>query len=429
MQTEEQKEKWLADRLKILGASEISSIIKYECKDELKKYMGGFADDFIEDKDFKSAFCTYHYKKQNAIPPKFSESLSKFGHNAEKFAEMDLNKMPFMKAKCQPQQVVFCPEFHKLAGYTPDLFNEFTEDCEFNSQTEIKYFNQGKSIFPKKGDMAVVEVKTSNKFSFFKDNYHAEAGYEEPKSKYIIQAQDELILQNSKDKRFKWSILVYIVPKEKEIDNDFGKGEANILFNNLHIKDLKAYEELKKRYAIYIWIYPLFKPISELLKMTFERWSERLQNCSEPKMDYESKDDVRIATKKIKSSKVFQKYFEELKVKAQVKFETDETGIIKLTPQLQAKYQDLHDRLQIDKLNREVVNDTQKTNDKTKSMLIDFCLKEGSIGFDTDKATFHLARAGGGFTIKSNFKTTDETIKGKVKVQNEMTSEDYMNTL
>jgi len=424
MQTEEQREKWLSDRLKCLGASEVSSIMKYECKEDLEKYLGGFAKDFIEDKDFKSAFCTYHYKKQNATPPKFSETISKFGHNAEKFAEMDLNKMPFMKAECQPQQVIFCPEFHKLAGFTPDLFNEFQEDCEFNSKTTIKYFHpKGKSIFPKKEDMAVVEVKTINRIAFCKDNKGVEYGREEPKSKYIVQAQDEGILMSSKDKRFKWSIVVYIVPNESGVDNDFGKGEANILFNNLHIKDLKAYEKLKERYSVYIWIYPLYKSVSTVLKMTFDKWEERLQNCSEPKMDYENVNDVKIANKEIKSSKIFKKYFEELKIKAQTKFGTDESGIIKLTPQLQKKYQDLYDMLQIDKCNREVASATKKTIDETKSRLLDFCLKEKAIGFDTDKATFHLGRSGGGFTIKSNFKTLDETMQGKVKVKDEVKPE------
>lgn len=410
MNKEEQKEQWLAERLKYVGASEISTVIKSECtEDEIRDAMGSSADEFIKDKLFTSPFCLYNYKKELATPPPFSPILSEFGHEMEKYAVMDFNQKHYeiisegcerinAYAENKPQELICCKKLHKLCAYTPDAFIEFGNDKTLH-----------KDVIKK--DRAVFEIKTSNLFTFYKENWGIPEGQEEVKFQYIIQAQYQLWIQNKINPNFKWAVLACILPKEN--DNDFWKGKAVAWCQDLTDKNFK---KLQENYAVYYWIYPIFKTLHKLFEIALNRWSERLQNCSEPKMDYENINDNKIATKLIKNNKIFTKYFEELKVKAQTKFGTDKTGIIKLTPELQIKYPNLYDMLQIDKLNRETVNSTQKTIDKTKSMLLDFCLKEKGVGFDTDTATFHLSRCGGGFSIKSNFKTKSETMRGETKI-------------
>lgn len=420
MQTEEQKQEWLTERLKYVGASEISTVIKSECtEEEIRQTMSGSAEEFIKDKLFSSPFGLYNYKKGNALPSKFPESLSLFGHEMEKFLEMyvNVNCGEYLEATCQPQKLIKCPKFHKLAGYTPDLFIKLKKDYEFNSETFIKRL--GNPIFAKTGEQSVYEAKTTNLFKFKKDNWGVDENNEEVLFKYIIQNQYQTTIQNKIDNSFKYGIIGCAVPYDKEFDNDFYKGRAVELCQNLTQVN---FEKLCGWYEVKLWIYPIYESLQTIFINSLNKWEERLQNCSEPKPDYENDKDTKLNKQKMSQ------YMDEFLIECQKKFGIENKGIIEMTPELQQKYQNLSDKLKIDKQNREDKLSSEKAIKKNEAEFIEICIQERILGFDFEDFTAHVKKHGKYLRFMNNFKTTEETIKGKVKVNNDMTGEDLMRT-
>ena len=416
MQTEEQKQDWLNSRLKIVGASEIATVIKSECtKEEIKQAMGGSADEFMKDKLFTSPFCLYNYKKQTAEREPFPISLSEHGHEMEKFVEMfiNVNCGDYLEATCQPQELIKCPELHKLAGYTPDIFIKLKKDYEFNSETLIKRL--GNPIFAKADEKLVCEAKTTNLYKFNKDNYGVMEGQEEVMFKYIIQNQYQTLIQNKIDDSYKYAIIGCAVPYHEYFDNDFFKGKAVELCKNLTKEN---FETLCGWYEVKLWIYPIFKNLQSLFIDCLNKWDERLQNCIEPKSDTENNKDICVQKDRLK------KRFDEIKVIAQRDLGADLKGIIKMTPELQEKYPNLSDNLKIDKSNREDLLSSKKAIEKTKAEYTNICLENNFLGLDFETFTVHLSKSKrGAITFRNNFKTSSETLKGKVKVKNEIKPE------
>jgi len=412
MQNEEQKERWLKERLKYVGASEISTVIKSECtEEEIRQAMSGSADEFIKDKLFMSPFGLYNYKKGKALPSKFPESLSLFGHEMEKFVAKYINFKcgDYLEATCQPQELIKCPEFHKLASYTPDIFIKLKKDYEFNSETLIKRL--GNPIFAKKDEQSVCEAKTTNLFKFKQNNWGVDEENQEVMFKYINQNQYQNVIQNKIDNSFKYGIIGCAVPYEKDFDNDFYKGRAVELCQNLTQKN---FEKLCGWYDIKLWIYPIFETLKTLFISSLNRWEERLQNCSEPKPNYENDKDTKLNKQKMSQ------HMEEFLIECQKKFGIENKGIIEMTPELQQKYPNLSDELKIDKQNREDKLHAEKAIKKNEAKFIDIFFKERIFGYNFDNFTAHVKRHGKGLRFMNNFKTTNETTRGKAKISKDI---------
>lgn len=420
MKSKEQEEKWLKQRLSIVGASEISTVIKSECtEEEIKEAMGGSADEFMKDKPFNSPFCLYNYKKQTAKPPFFSPILSEYGHEMEKLGVKTINfkHCNFLNAENQPQELIHCKDLHKLAGYTPDAFIEFKYNFEFNKNTFIQRFN--KSLEVKTGEKAVNEIKTTNLFKFKSDNWGVDEENEEVMFKYIIQNQYQVWIQNKIDPSYKYGIITCIIPYHKEFDNDFYKGRAVELCQNLTQEN---FEKLCGWFQVKAWIYPIYTKLHKIFEIALDRWEERLQNCSEPKSNYEYSEDSKINKKRLAL------YKNDFLVECQKKFGIENKGIIDMTPELQQKYPNLSDKLKIDKSNREDMLSSKKAIELTKDEFMEICLKEKIFGFNFEDFTAHLTISKkGSVSFRNNFKTLQETFKGKSKVKEyEMTPEDFM---
>jgi hypothetical protein len=410
MQNEEQRQAWLTERLKYVGASEISTVIKSECtEEEIREAMGGSTDEFLKDKLFTSPYCLYHYKKELATPPPFSEVLNEYGHEMEKYAVDHLKYKFFEKldTKNQPQELIYCKDLHKLCAYTPDALIEFKDDFNFYE------------IDVKKGDKAIFEIKTSNLFKFHQDNWGVPEGQEEARFQYIIQAQYQLWIQNKIDPKFKWAVVVCILPKEKDFDNDFGKGKAvawckGLNFANLEIKEVFA-KKLEENFSVYYWIYPIFKSLHPLFKKSLDRWQKRLENNVPPKSDLENTKENKLQKKQILEK------MEEFKVSCQERFGIENQGIIVFDEALKEKYPNLFDKISINKKDREDKSQANKSIQEFDTKIIDFCIREKCFGFSIDESTVHLAKGknGSGEYIKviNNFKTSQENLEGIVKVK------------
>ncbi|PNX48828.1 MAG: hypothetical protein BV456_09410, partial [Thermoplasmata archaeon M8B2D] len=401
MQNKTQEEKWLKDRLKIVGASEISTVIKSECtEDDIRKAMSDSADEFLNDKLFVSPFALYHYKKELAEPEPFSPVLSEFGHEMEKYAVIDFNRKNYeiisknherinAVAENKPQELIYCKELHKLCAYTPDAFIEFG-----NSKTLHK------DVI--KNDKAIFEIKTSNLFKFHQDNWGIPEEQKEVKFQYIIQAQYQLWIQNKIDPKFKWAVIACILPKEKEIDNDFWKGKAVAWCQDLTDKNFK---KLQENFAVYYWIYPIFKTLHPLFEKALNKWGERLENNIEPKPNIENNTDIKIQKEKLLNN------MEDFKIMCQKKFGKENQGIIEFTEALKQKYEDIYDKLCIDKQNREDKLSADKAIKEFEAKMINFCVQEKCLGFNIDDSTIHIKKWGKYLRIMNNFKTNMEKLE------------------
>ena len=406
-------EKWLKDRLKIVGASEIATVIKSECtEEEIRNAMGGSAEEFLKDKLFTSPYCLYHYKKKLATPPPFSPILSEFGHEMEKYGvdEINLEFFEKLQAKNQPQELIYCKDLHKLCAYTPDAFIDF-------KWKEILH----KDVLA--GDSAIFEIKTSNLFKFHQDNWGIPEGKEEVKFQYIIQAQYQLWIQNKINPDFKWAVIACILPKEPQIDNNFYKGKAvewckGLEFKNLEIREFFS-QKLKENFATYYWIYPIFKSLHPLFEKALNGWQKRLDNNIPPKADFENNDDIKIQKKKVLEN------MEEFKVSCQVRFGKENQGIIQFTEALKKKYENLHDQHCTDKQNREDKLSSEKAIKEFEAKIIDFCINEKCLGFNIDDSTIHVRKWGKNLRIMNNFKKAQEKLEGKIKVKDDDFNNDF----
>jgi len=390
MEKTNEEQDWLEARKKIVGASEISAVIRHTIsKDELIEAMGEqSATSFLSETDFLTPYELYHLKKGTLESKPFSPVLSEFGHKMELYAERYLNNSfdDIIKAKCQPQEVLKS-DLHKLAGYTPDVFCEFTADVFLKSR-DIK-----------KGDKAVVEVKTINYFTSKKDNVDEN----DLSFQYIIQNQYQTIQEYHKDKDYKWAIQVYITPIDSKHDNDFYKGKAVAYLDCLELP--KAMEWLQAHYNINIKVYPVYnKTLKPLMLIALDRWDDILENNKEPLPSFVR--DAELISKNFKIA------MPEIISYCKVKYGVED-GCIPLNL-LENRDSDLYDTVKIYHEKCSELSTLKKETEEEKAKFKDMLLKAKILGLDDDRFSLKACKSGKGVAIKCNFKTTEETLSGKI---------------
>jgi len=383
---EQELEEWKNNRKKIVGASEISPVIRTTCSEEdIKKAMGESAKDFMESKDFSTPYELYHLKKGTLESKPFCPIRSEFGHKMEKFAEMYFNNfLDICKVTHQPQKVVNSDQ-HKLAGYTPDILGEFITDADFRGQ-EVKA-----------GEKFVLEVKTYDYFMAKKDNIN-EIG---SKWQYIIQNQYQVWQEQARDKNYKWGIIAHIVPLSDEYNNDFYKGKACLCCDNIKAG---GYEQLQKWYDINIWVYPIYESLHPLFLNALNVWDNMLQNDIELTPDF-LRDYSSVA-------KLLKNDLPEIKSNCKIKYGIDD-GCIPIE-KLENSDVNIFDEA---KIFYEKSSELKQLSDDIKEQKTKwFALfkQAGILGVNDEKFTLNLALSGSGITVKCNFKNYEEMQSGKV---------------
>lgn len=377
---------WKEERKKIVGASEISAVIRATSSvEDIEKAMGGSSQDFIDSKDFVTSYELYHLKKGTLDSKPFPEVLSEFGHKMEKFGEMWLNRThsEHMKVECQPQKVLNST-LHKLAGYTPDLFADFLKDGNFRDR-EIK-----------NGDKGLVEVKTTGYFQAKKDNLNEEGS----KWSYIQQVQYGGMQEKARDGNYKWTVLLHIIPLQAEFDNDFTKGKACMCCDNI---ERGGYEWLLKHYDVNFWIFPVFEVLHPLFLNALNVWDNMLQNDIEPEPDFLR--DCSIV------SKLFKNNIPEIISSCKIKYDIND-GCIPIS-RLENNTVNIYDEAKIfyEKSSEYKRLGDEIKADKTKWFM--FFKNTGVLGIDDERFTLKVALSGSGVTVKCNFKNSEEMQSGK----------------
>ncbi len=376
---------WEEDRKSIVGASEISTVARCtNSVEEFRAAMGNSADGFLAENDFKTPYELFHLKKGTLESKPFSPILSEFGHKMELFANKYLNSFEFVKSECQPQEVIKS-DLHKLAGYTPDVFCEFTEDLNF----------KGRAIT--KGDKAVVEVKT---YDFFKAK-REQINQVGLAWQYEIQNQYQTMIQSNIDKAFIWAVQCYIVPLESEYNNDFYKGKACQACDYI---DTWGFQWLCEHYDIDIIVHPIYESLHPLFFNSLDGWQYKLDNNIEPEPDFKRDSE--------NFNKMFNNHVDEIKSHCKIKYGIDD-GCVRLE-QIEEDYPDLFDKAKIyyEKCSEFKTLKDDIESDKAKWNAF---FKEASLlGVDDDRFSLKACRFGKGIGIKCSFKTIEESVMNKI---------------
>lgn len=388
MDKTEAKINWLEERKKIVGGSEISTVLRY-CVEEnsLKRAMSTSYDIYSKEKDFTTPYELYHIKKNN-LEKEFPHILSKFGHAMELYANEYLNNFDFIKSENQPQEIIKS-DLHKLAGYTPDIFCEFTQDINF----------KGRNI--KKNDKAVIEVKTINYFTAKKEKVET-AGLP---FQYILQNQYQTWIQSNIDSNYKWALQIYITPISDEYDNDFYKGQAVVYCNQIK-NNQEAYKWLLNHYEIGIIVYPLYISLIPIFLDALNKWEIILNNNFEP--------DPNFIRDKQTVGKFLLDSIDEIKSHCKIKYGIDD-GCVRLEDI--KEYQNLYDEAKIYYQKCQELSNLNKEIEADKTKWKDFFLKSKILGVDDERFTLKVSKSGAGISVKCNFKTMEEIMGGKIATE------------
>jgi len=383
---ETEKQQWHAERRKIVGASEISPVIRATSSEEdIKKAMGESTKDFMESKDFLTAYESYHIKKGTLESKPFCPIMSEFGHKMEKFAEMYFNNfLDICKVVHQPQKVLNST-LHKLAGYTPDILGEFIKDTDF----------RGYAVSA--GEKFVLEVKTYDYFMAKKDDINSNGS----KWGYIMQNQYQVWQEQARDKNYKWGIIAHIVPLKADYNNDFYKGKACLCCDNIANG---GYKKLQEWYDINIWVYPIYESLHPLFLNALNVWDNMLQNDIEPEPDF--------LRDKSSMAKLFRENMPEIKSHCKIKYGIDD-GVIPI------------DKLEKDAINiyddanifYETASEYKRLGDKLsefKTRHFAFFKRVGIIGIDGKNWTIKGSASGCSATVNCQFKNYEEMQKGVI---------------
>jgi len=381
-----EEQEWLAQRKKIVGASEISAIVRHTIsEDELEKAMGKQSkESYLSESDFATAYELYHLKKGTLESKTFPPILSEFGHKMELYANNWLNSFEFIKSECQPQEVLKS-DLHELAGYTPDVFCEFTNDMFFKSKD------------CKKGDKAVVEVKTINYFKT-KSEKVEDAGLP---FQYIMQGQYQLMQENSKDSNYKWLIMCWITPQEHRFDNDFYKGKA------VGYIDCGEFDKVSEFFDIHCDVYKVYKTLHPMFITSLDRWKNILENNIEPTPNFAR--DGEIVSGVLKDS------MPEIISYCEVKYGIKD-GYIPLNL-LENCDSNLYDSVKIYHEKCSEFSTLKKEIEEEKTKYKDMFLRAKILGLDDERFSLKVCKAGSGLTIKCSFKNKYEIETGAVATE------------
>lgn len=194
-------EEWKQAKQSKISASEIYSLVHHYCAKELQAL--GF--DLVKERPFRTVqemFLKVKFDaKLSAIDPIHSE----FGNGMESYIAYRLGqKLPQLKIE-RSKEFILNEELHPLAACSPDGYivagsnplDDFDKTCKITNE-----WGEG-----------ALELKTANYFANF--------DHGGPKGQYLFQLQYQMMVMG-----LKWGMLAVLIPKQKEYDEPFFKGQV-----------------------------------------------------------------------------------------------------------------------------------------------------------------------------------------------------------
>lgn len=228
-------QEWLDARQSKIGGSEIFSLVLHYCKKELEAM--GF--DLKEEKSFRTVQELFLKVKFGAKLSEIDPIHSQFGNGLEPYVAYRLHEeLPELQVE-RSKDFIINEDLHPLAACSPDGF------IEINEEWSIPDFDKTCEINSSWGRGAL-ELKTANYFA----NFGSEKG---SRLNYIFQNQFQMMVLG-----LKWGCLAVLMPKEKEFDDPFFKGqilerlkwtEGTPYFHSDHEDNVNKFYDLK--YYIY----------------------------------------------------------------------------------------------------------------------------------------------------------------------------------
>ena len=202
-------EEWLEAKQSKISASEIFSLVLHYCRPELE--LMGF--DLKEEKSFRTVQELFLKVKFGAKLSEIDPVHSEFGQGMEAYVAYRLGQeLPQLSIE-RSKDFIVNEKLHPLAACSPDgyielPFAEVGEDIPF-----LPDFDNTCKITAEWGKGAM-ELKTANFFA----NFGSEKG---SRLNYIFQNQFQMMVLG-----LKWGCLAVLMPKEKEFDEQFFKGQV-----------------------------------------------------------------------------------------------------------------------------------------------------------------------------------------------------------
>lgn len=196
---------WLEAKQSTIGASEIFSLIHHYCAKELQDL--GF--DLVKERPFRTVQEMFLKVKFGAKLSAIDPVHSQFGNGLEPYVAYRLGQeLPQVNIE-RSKEFITNPEFHPLAACSPDGYVEL--QCLDDGSAFVEDFDKTCRIF-ESWNKGALELKTANFFANFDQGGS--------RLQYILQLQYQLAVMD-----LKWGCLAVLLPKEKEFDDPFFKGQ------------------------------------------------------------------------------------------------------------------------------------------------------------------------------------------------------------
>jgi hypothetical protein len=246
---------WLAKKLLLIGGSEIWSLVWHYKKAELEK----FGVNLKKDKPFRSPLAVFIKIRHGVQDDKFSAVNRDFGLGMEPYIGYRLAKqLPAVKVS-RTSDFIVNPVLHPLACCSPDGYLNLPKIHHGFPLVELEDFDNSVKINASWGRGAS-EKKTARHYF----NFDAEQG---ARWQYIFQHQYQMLVMG-----LKWGVLSVLVPKEKQFDEDFYKGQM------LEKARKKRFKELDIIYDLFIYIYTIIPIAKQLILESLEQFAEDIKN-------------------------------------------------------------------------------------------------------------------------------------------------------
>lgn len=238
---------WLEAKQSKISASEIFSLVLHYCRAELEVMNFNLR----EEKSFRTVQELFLKVKFDAKLSDIDHIHSEFGQGMEPYVAYRLQCEVDQFEVKRSKEFIVNENLHSLAACSPDGYGRF-----FDSDCEVEDFDKTCKINEKWGEGAI-ELKTANYFA----NFGSEKG---ARLSYIFQLQFQLMVMG-----LKWGCLAVLMPKEKEFDEGFFKGqilekvrraievdEIAATMNHSGTKEYTFESEVNQYYDLKHYIYP-----------------------------------------------------------------------------------------------------------------------------------------------------------------------------
>jgi hypothetical protein len=242
---------WIEAKLSTIGGSEIYGLIYYYCKQDIQK----LGINLLEEPPFSSALELFIKIKFNKRVDNFNVVNSEFGLGMEDYIS---TRLAIELDKCKinsKKDYIINQNIHPLVSCSPDGYIDLTG--------EVKDYD-GTCIINKGWGLGILEGKTAP-FDF---HFESKSG---AKWKYIFQVQYNMMVTV-----LKWGVLALLVPKERDLDNDFTKGKV------VTLAKYNEWDEIDELYDLYYYIYPAMPVIQSLIIKALNAFQADLDNNNWP---------------------------------------------------------------------------------------------------------------------------------------------------